>query len=194
MRARIGILCLLSALPVRLVAQWSVASEIGLAAFSGSARDSGGLHVGPTRSTTLALRVGWEGRRAGAGVRLLYGSSGIGASNGDLTVIQEHRVQLFEIATVATLVVARVGAGSVLRLEAGPVADVWAPAEAGNRTRVGALAAVAWLFPTSQRFAASIRVEGTLSTSVFDAIDLPPGAERRSTWRRGVAFAVRRRL
>jgi hypothetical protein len=194
MRARIGILLILSTLPAPVVAQWSVAPEIGLAAFSGSARDSGGLHVGPTRSTTVAFRVGWEGRRVGAGLRLLYASSGIGASNGDFTVIQEHQVQLFEIATVATLRVARVGSASVVRLEAGPVADVWAPAEAGNRTRFGALLAAAWFFPITQRLAASIRVEGTLSTSLFDAADLPPGAERRSTWRRGVAFAVRRRL
>ena len=194
MRTCLALLLAVTRFPASLAAQWSIAPEVGLAAYSGSARDSGGLRVGPTRSTTLALRVGWEGSRWGAGVRLLYGSTGIGASDGDLTVIQEHQVRLYEIAGLVSLRVTRGGAGSELRLEAGPAYDHWAPTAAANRSRIGAQAGAEWSFPVTQRLVAAVRITGTLSASMFDEGDVPPGAVRRPTWRRGVCFAVRRRL
>jgi hypothetical protein len=190
MRTCIAMLLALTA-PPTLAGQWSLTPEVGLTAFSGSARDSSGLRVGPTRATVIGLRFGRETRATGIGVRVLTGSTGFGATDGDLTVIQEHQLRLVEIAGFFSWHVAQIGTASRLRLEAGPVLDVWMPQDASSRSRFGAVAALSWAFPVSPRLDAALRLEGTLTGSLFDAADLPPSAERRPTWRRGAGFALR---
>lgn len=132
-----------------LAGQWSLAPEVGLTAFSGTGRDSAGLRVGPTRSTALALRLGWASPRVGVGLRVMTGSTGFGASDGDLTVIQEHQLRLVEVAGLVSWRVARVGTASRLVLEAGPALDIWSPEQSSTRSRVGAVAALVWAFPVT---------------------------------------------
>lgn len=194
MRTCIALLLVCAAPAPALLGQWSLTPEVGLTAFSGSGRDSGGLRVGPTRATAVALRFGRESPHAGFGLRVLTGSSGFGASDGDLTVIQEHQLRLIEVAGLVAWRVARVGTSSRLGIEAGPVLDIWAPEQASTRSRLGAALAVVWAFPVTPRLDAAVRLEGALTPSLFDVADLPSGAERRSTWRRGVSFALSRRL
>lgn len=194
MRTCIALLLAFAAPAPGLAGQWSLAPEVGVTAFSGSGRDSGGLRVGPTRATAVALRFGRESPHVGFGVRVLTGASGFGASDGDLTVIQEHQLRLIEVAGLVAWRVARVGTSSRLGIEAGPALDIWAPQQASTRTRLGAVLAVVWAFPVTPRLDAAVRLEGALTPSLFDAADLPSGAERRSTWRRGVSFALSRRL
>lgn len=194
MRTYIALLLACAAPAPALAAQWSLAPEVGLTAFSGSSRDTGGVRVGPTRATAVALRFGWESPRLGFGLRVLTGSSGFGASDGDLTVIQEHQLRLIELAGLVAWRVARVGTSSRLGIEAGPALDVWAPEQGSTRTRLGAALAVVWAFPVTPRLDAAVRLEGVLTPSLFDTADLPDGAERRSTWRRGVSFALSRRV
>jgi len=190
MRTCIVVSLALAALAAPLPGQWSLTPEIGLTSFSGSGRDSSGLRMGPTRATALALRFGWASPRLGFGVRVLTGSSGLGASDGRFTVIQEHQVRLIELAGLAAWRVARIGTASHLGLEAGPALALWAPAEASSRSRLGAVVAAVWAFPVSGRLDAAVRFEAALTPSLFDAADLPPGATRRATWRRGVALAL----
>ena len=194
MRTCIALLLAFAAPAPALAGQWSLAPEVGLTAFSGSSRDSGGVRVGPTRATAVALRFGWASPRVGCGVRVLTGSSGFGASDGDLTVIQEHQLRLIEVAGLVAWRGMRVGTSSRLGLEAGPALDIWAPQQGSTRTRLGAVLAVVWAFPVTPRLDAAVRLEGALTPSLFDAADLTDGAERRSTWRRGVSFALSRRL
>src|SRR5262249_57491351 len=85
-----------------LAGQWSVAPEVGLVAFAGTSRDSAGVRIGPTRSTVIGLRFGRETARGGVGLRILTGSTGFGATDGDLTVIQEHQLRLLEGAGVGS--------------------------------------------------------------------------------------------
>lgn len=190
MRTCVAVSLALAVLTGPLLGQWSLTPEIGLTSFSGSGRDSNGLRMGPTRATALALRFGWVSPRLGFGVRVLTGSTGLGASDGHFTVIQEHQVRLFEVAGFVTWRVARLGSGSHVGLEAGPALEVWAPAEATTRSRLGAVAAALWAFPVSARLDAAVRFETALTPSLFDAADLPRGATRRPTWRRGVALAL----
>lgn len=194
MRTCIAILLACAAPSRALAGQWSLSPEVGLTAFSGSSRDSGGVRVGPTRATVVALRFGRESPRLGFGIRVLTGSSGFGASNGDLTVIQEHQLQLIEVAALVSRGVTRIGTSSRIGLEAGPALDIWAPQDGGTRTRIGAVAAVVWAFPVTSRLDAALRLEGALTGSLFDRADLPPHVERRSTWRRGVGFALVRHM
>ena len=86
MRTCFALLLVCVATAPALSGQWSLAPEVGLTAFSGSARDSGGLRVGPTRATLIGLRFGRETRSTGIGLRILTGSSGFGVTDGDLTV------------------------------------------------------------------------------------------------------------
>lgn len=190
MRTCIAMLLALTA-PATLAAQWSLTPEVGLTAFSGSARDSGGLRVGPTRATVIGLRFGRESRASGIGLRILTGSTGFGATDGDLTVIQEHQLRLVEVAGFFYWHVAQIGTASRLGFEAGPVLDVWMPQGASSRSRFGAVAALSWAFPVSPRLDAALRLEGTLTGSLFDQSDLPASAQRRATWRRGAGFALR---
>ena len=191
MRTCFALLLVRLATTPALSGQWSLTPEVGLTAFSGSARDSGGLRVGPTRATVIGLRFGRETRGSGIDLRILTGSSGFGATDGDLTVIQEHQLHLVEIAGFFSWRVVQIGTSSRLGLEAGPVLDVWMPQDGSSRSRCGAVAALAWAFPVSRRLDAALRLEGTLTGSLFDPADLPAGAERRATWRRGVGFALR---
>lgn len=194
MRTCLALLLVCAATAPALPGQWSLTPELGLIAFSGSGRDSGGLRVGPTRATAVALRIGRESPHVGFGVRVLTGSTGFGATDGEITVIQEHQLRLIEVAGLVAWRVARVGTSSRLGIEAGPALDIWAPEQASTRTRLGAVLAVAWTFPVTPRLDAAVRLEGALTPSLFDAADLPGGAERRNTWRRGVSLALSRRL
>jgi hypothetical protein len=191
MRTCIAMLLACAALAPPLVGQWTIAPEVGLTAFSGSSRDSGGVRLGPTRATVVGLRVGRESPRFGWGLRVLTGSTGVGATDGDLTVIEEHQLRLVEVAGFLSWQVARLGTASRLGVEAGPALDFWVPPGGSARSRVGAVAALSWAFPVSPRLDAALRLEGTLTGSLFDPADLPPSAERRATWRRGAGFALR---
>ncbi|HET9709194.1 MAG TPA: hypothetical protein VFP39_12925 [Gemmatimonadales bacterium] len=190
MRSCFALLLVCVATTPALPGQWSLAPEVGLTAFSGSGRDSSRLRVGPTRATVVALRIGREFPHLAVGVRVLTGSTGFGATDGDLTVIQEHQLRLVEFAGFLSWTVAQVGTASRLGFEAGPVLDLWMPQGASSRSRVGAVAALSWAFPVSPRLDAALRLEGTRTGSLFDAADLPPSAQRRATWRRGVGFAL----
>lgn len=190
MRTCLAVTLVLAAVAAPLPGQWSLTPEIGLSSFSGSGRDSSGLRMGPTRATVLAMRFGWASSRLAVGVRVLTGSSGLGASDGNFTVIQEHQVRLVELAGLVGWRVVRVGTASRLGFEAGPALAVWAPTEAATRSRLGAVAAAVWAFPVAARLDALVRVEAALTPSLFDAADLPSGATRRATWRRGTGLAL----
>src|SRR5215471_2508319 len=126
MRTCIAILLALAP-PAALAGQWSLTPEVGLAAFSGTSRDSAGVRLGPTRASVVALRVGRESQHLGVGLRVLTGSTGFGATDGDITVIQEHQLRLVEFAGLLSWKVARVGTSSRVILEAGPALDIWSP-------------------------------------------------------------------
>ncbi len=194
MSARLALLLLLAtAIPHVLGAQWSVASEVGIVTFSGSARDTAtGLDLGPTRATTFGLRIARAGGRSAIALRFRYGTSGLGASNGDVTVVQEHTFKLYEVGAVASRRLTTFAMGSALWLEAGPALSVWKAKTGESRTRLGASGGLALLIPLGRRYGATFHVETGVSGSVFDAADVPAGIERRSAWRRGVALEIRR--
>jgi len=191
MRTCFALLLVCAALTPALAGQWSVTPEVGLAAFSGSGRDSSGLRVGPTRATVVGLRFGRETPRGGVGLRLLTGATGVGATDGTLTVIQEHQLHLLEVAGFLSWHLTRIGTESRLGLELGPVLDVWTPEGGSSRSRFGAVTALSWAFPVTPRLDAALRLEGAVTGSLFDPADVPASGERRATWRRGVGLALR---
>jgi hypothetical protein len=159
MHARLAILLLLAAaVPHVLDAQWSAASEVGVVSFSGSARDTAaGINLGPTRATTFGVRIARTGARFAIALRFRYGASGLGASNGDVTVVQEHTFKLYEVGSVASRRLITFGTGSALWLEAGPALSVWKAKTGEHRTRLGANGGLAALVPLGHRCSATLR-------------------------------------
>ena len=196
MRARLSLLLLLGvALPNGVAAQWSIAPELGVQSFGRSARDTAaGLDLGPTGGTAIGFRFARTGRRIGIALRFRYGTSGLAATDGNLTVTQEHAFKLYDLSSMAFWRLARLGAGTTVQIEAGPVLSIWKAKGGESRTRVGASAALALRIAMGPRYAAAMRVEGGLSPSLFDAADVPAGIERRAAWRRGVAIEIGRRF
>ena len=196
MRARTLSLLLLAVVPPpgTAAAQWSLAPELGIVNFGRSARDtSTGLDLGPSSGTAFGFRVGHQRGRWGITLRLRYGATGLAATDGDLTVIQEHTFKLYDISSVVTWRLARFGPAAMVQAEAGPVLSVWKASSGENRTRGGASAALALRIDMTPRYFVSIRGEGGISPSVFDVVDLPASVVRRTPWRRGMAIEVGRR-
>ena len=195
MRTRKLSLLLLAALPGTAAAQWSLAPELGIVSFGRSARDtSAGLDLGPASGTAFGFRFGHQRGRWGVTLRLRYGSTGLTATDGDITVIQEHTFKLYDISPVVTWRLARFGPTAMLQADAGPDLSVWKATTGETRTRLGASAALALRVDMAPRYFVAIRGEGGVSPSVFDPVDLPASMVRRTAWRRGVAIEVGRRL
>jgi len=86
-----------------------------------------------------------------------------------------------------------IGSSGAIRAEVGPSLHLWKSGDE-NRTRAGAVGAVAYEWPLVKRIFGAIRLEGMLSKSWFDAGDLPSEYERQVTWRYGVGLGLRYRL
>jgi hypothetical protein len=101
--------------------------------------------------------------------------------------------QLLEGQLLMNFQVVGIGSSGAVRAELGPALHLW---KSGDelRSRAGAVAAAAYEWPVANRFSGAIRLEGTVSKSWFDAIDLPPEYERQVTWRYGVGLGLRYRL
>jgi hypothetical protein len=196
MRARLSLsLLMAAAFPKLVAAQWSVAPELGIVSFGRSARDTAaGLDLGPTSATAFGFRVARSWPRMGIALRFRYGTSGLAATDGNITVIQEHAFKLYDISSLASWRLAEIAVGTTLQLEAGPVLSIWKAKGGESRARAGVSAALALRIGMGPRYIAAIRVEGGVSPSVFDATDVPTGVERRTAWRRGLAIAIGRRF
>jgi hypothetical protein len=80
-----------------------------------------------------------------------------------------------------------------VRVAAGPAIDFWT-FDGERRNRVGGRAAAVVEWPLASALTGSLRVNGVLSGSVFDAADTPSGVERRATRRFGIAVGLRYQL
>jgi len=190
-----GTLALLLLTPGRLPAavQWGVSVELGVARFGGTSRDSSGATVGPYRPTTFGLRLDRSLGRARVAVDILHAKTGLAADGQGVAVVQYAIGSLWEIAPEMSLRVARFGMGVDVRVEAGPAIDFW-NFDGERRNRVGGRAAAVVEWPLARALTGSLRMNGVLSRSVFDAADTPSGVERRATRRFGVAVGLRYQL
>ncbi|MGH7672207.1 MAG: hypothetical protein ACREMC_04860 [Gemmatimonadales bacterium] len=186
---------LLTVLPLSLLhAQWHLGLELGSVQYRGATRDTSasaaGTHVRPDHATTLGVRVGRRFARVDVALRALLGTPGIAGSAPGLTFTDRTTGHLLEIVPLVGVRVARVSRDGVVRLEGGPAVDVW-DIDGEMRARTVVLGALAYEWPVAGRFMGSVRAEGTLGGSVFDADELPPQLEPRPTWRYGVTLGLR---
>ena len=111
----------------------------------------------------------------------------------DIYVKDKTTGRLLEVASLVSTRVGGIGPSGAIRAELGPALHLW-DYSGEIRTRMSALAGIAYEWPIATRFTGAIRFEGMLSPSWFDATDVPPEFERRVTWRYGVGFGLRYRL
>lgn len=176
--------------PRRATAQWGLSGEIGVARFGGTARDTSGTRVAPYRPTTFAVRLDRALGSTRVELAVQYAKTGFAGEQDNVAIVQYDAGSFWELAPGASVRVARFGAGAEARLEAGPVVDLW-KVDSDTRTRVGGRAAAALEWPIARALTGSLCVSGVLTSSVFDAGDVPAGVERLATRRVAVAIGLR---
>jgi hypothetical protein len=186
--------CGISASPA---AQWYVGLEVAAHRYRGSSYDTSGSHVAsegrPAGGPALGLVIGRNWHSVGAALRTSYANPGFTVSGHGVSVIDKTTGRLAEFALLLNTRVGGIGPSGAVRAELGPALHLW-DFDGEFRSRVGAVGAAAYEWPVSSRFGGSVRLEGTLSPSWFNATDVPPEFERRVTWRYGVGLGLRYRL
>ncbi len=178
MRRQIGtVVCLGTVALPRLAAQWSIATEVGVARFAGGSTHTSGspdsFSLRPFRPTTFGIEVGREAGRTRIGVGLLYAKPGLVAEGGRLAAVDYDGMKLLELAPEISLRIARVGSGGALRLAAGPAFDFWTLQGSADRTRAGGRATAAWEWPVTTHLRGSVRAGVVFTGSVFNEPELP---------------------
>ena len=176
-----------------IAAQWSLGPELVTLRYAGTARDTGSLNAQPSGGLMTAFRVSRYWARWGAGLRISYSRPGLAVGKQGVNIIDKTTGSLLEVSAAASTRVGGIGPSGAVRLEVGPALHLW-DFDGEYRKRIGAVAAAAYEWPVSARFTGSVRLEGMLSSSWFDAMDVPPEFERHATWRYGVGLGLRYRL
>lgn len=188
---------LVAALPLRaLSGQWLVGADVAALRFAAVAEEtsSGDQWTTLTASTAAALRVERQFTRVRLGLGIVHARSGLAFGDRDLVVEARDVFSLWEFAPEVAVRIAGAGPPPTVWLHAGPLLDVWMPEGDETRSRAGAHAGASLMFPLLRRVSGTIRVQGSLTPSVFDADEPPPGFERRATRRFEVAVGARYRL
>lgn len=192
------LLVLSLAAPSVLAAQWTVAVELGTARYSGTSRDKSGssdsVALRPYAGTTGGVRVARQWARVGVSLGISYGAPGISGEATDFIAVFTNQAKVFEFTPGVSYVVAHVGAGGDLRVEAGPALAWWNLQGLDQRVRIGAHAAVAYQWPVAGRVTGIVRAAIAVTPSIFSSDELPSNLQRRATWRRGVSVGVGYRL
>jgi hypothetical protein len=187
---------LLVALPLgTLSGQWLVGVDVAAWRFAAVASDTapGGPWTTLTGSTAATFRVERQATKLRLGLGLVWARSGFATGDADFAVEARDVFRLWEVAPEVALRVAGAGPGATAWVHAGPILDVWLPEGADTRTRVGGQAGASLAFPLAGRVAGTIRLQGSVTPSVFTEAELPPGFEPRATRRLEVAVGFRYR-
>ncbi|HWC72494.1 MAG TPA: hypothetical protein VG454_01055 [Gemmatimonadales bacterium] len=177
-------------------AQWDLGIQLSTTHYRGSAHDttsSGVENVRPGDAMMIGLRLDHPIGRVRFAVQAAYGKPGLSATGPGLTVTDKTSGQLFEGGALVNFRVVGIGSSGAIRAELGPALHLW-KSDDEVRTRVGGMGAAVYEWPVAERFTGTIRFEGMISKSWFDAVDLPPELERQVTWRYGVSLGLRYRL
>jgi hypothetical protein len=178
-------------------AQWYVGVEIAATRYGGSSRDTSSGHVAtqgrPGDASAISLRIARSWRRFGIALRGSYAKPGLAVTGQHVTLTDKRSGDVFEAATALSTQVGGIGPSGAIRVELGPTLHLW-DFDGEIRARFGAIGAAAYEWPITKRLTGSVRLEGMLSPSWFDAADVPPEFERRVTWRYGVGLGLYCRL
>jgi hypothetical protein len=176
-------------------AQWQASVEIGASRFWGASRELSGQHRSfrPYRPTTLGASLERRGQRLAAGVYLNYSKSSLALEGTDAVVAVRGVFQTFSISPQMGYRLTYLRGDNQLRLQVGPLIELWTIVDEGSRIRAGAQGALSLDVPLGGRFGGSVLAGIAVVPSPFNSDELDVGYERLALWRRrfGVAFAYR---
>jgi hypothetical protein len=147
----------------------------------------------PGGGAAVAIAVRHDWKRIGTALRLSYANTGFAVAGQGINLTDKTTGRLVELASLISTRVGGIGSSGAVRAELGPALHLW-EFDGEIRPRLGAVGALAYEWPVASRFSGSVRLEGMLAKSWFDAADVPPEFERRVTWRYGVGLGLRYRL
>ena len=178
-----------------LDAQWYVGTDLGAMRYRGSAHDTTASQVDtrPDGGAMVSLRVGHRWPRWDGALRLSYARVGFTLGANGLMIVNKGTGNLLEMSPLISTRVGGIGPSGAVWLEVGPALHLW-DFDGEQRARLGLVAATAYEWQVVNRLTGSVRLEGSLSSSWFDARDVPPEFERHATWRYGVGLGLRYRL
>jgi hypothetical protein len=139
------------------------------------------------------LKVGRNGRKTGAALRLSSSNPGFAVAGHSFNLTDKTTGRLLEASLLLNTRVGGIGPSGAVRVELGPALHLW-NFSGEIRARFGGLGSLAYEWPVTNRLLGSVRLEGMLSPSWFDSSDLPPEFERRATRRYGVGLGLAYRL
>ena len=196
MRSMLAALALatITAGPGSAQTSWGIAMEIGIERFwgaSGPLVGSDQLALRPYRPTRFGIRIDRRQGGISLALSLAYADSPIGAEyEGGATVFAEG-FTLIELAPEVASRLARLGAGGLLGVFAGPVLRFWIPPEESIRTRAGARGGIQLEAALGSRVSLVTRAHAGIAPSAFEEADVPTGYEVRAMPSAGVALGIR---
>lgn len=178
-------------------AQWTASAEIGAFRFGGASKEITATDDHPAfrphRPTTVGMRLERNGR-VSLGIGMEYANAGLAIEGESEIIVAKGQMQMISFAPELGVRIGRINRLAELRAHAGPLIELWNVVESGNRTRLGAQAALALRLDLGSRIAGEVRAVGAFTpASPFEA-ELPDTYERTAMWRRGVTAGLGYRL
>ncbi|MDP3909217.1 MAG: hypothetical protein Q8Q14_02405 [Gemmatimonadales bacterium] len=177
-------------------AQWHLGIELSSSRYGGTAHDTTGTgppYAGPGGGTGLGIRVDKSVANVRVSLRASYSTAGFKLSGEGIDFSDKSTGDVLEAVLLFGIRVGGIGPSGAARVELGPALHLW-NLSGEVRDRIGAVGALAYEWPIAGRVSGAVRLEGMISRSWFEAVDLPPEYERRATRRAAVSLGLRYRL
>lgn len=185
----------LLALPPVAAGQWRVGAELGLERFGGTSRDTSGATANgayrPRIPAMFGVRIERKVRSVTLGVAVSYASAALSLDTDGPTLFVRGSMTQVRLTPEIGGTVARLSSGAAVVARAGPLVEGWTLEGEEPRWRAGGHVGLALDFPLARRLAGLVTVRLGVTPSVFEAGELPPEFERRTSWRTAVALGLR---
>jgi hypothetical protein len=179
--------------PASLHAQWQIGVAVGQLSFHGGSTDTSATNdaaqLRPSSGLAFAVELERHWDRWGGELGVLSAGTGVEQESADFITIAKHAMHLYEILPGVSYVLS-----NVWRLHAGPAFDLWKPEGDSERLRIGAHAAVSATWSFATRLSTALRAGLALTSSPFEANELPARFDPRHLWRRSLSVAMMWRL
>jgi hypothetical protein len=184
-----------------LVCQWRLGGEVGAARFWGGSRENSPDHPSfrPYRPTTFGVGLERQTGRYAVGLQVHYFKASLALEGPEVTVASEGAFTCVSISPQFAVRIATLGAGNQLRVQGGPLLEVWEIIDEDARTRLGAQGSVSLDVPLGKHFGGVLLAGAAVTPSPFneEELDLGGGAptyDLRTLGRRRFAVGLRYEL
>lgn len=174
--------------------RWTIGLDIARAEVRGTSRDTSSADepaFRPHDPTVVSLRATRSLGPVTIGLTGARGRAHLGLNGPALLVVDKAvTFTFYEIVPTVGVALATIGSTGQLVVEGGPLIGFWKVTDQSSRTRVGAQLGLALPIWLDRHLGGTVRVDGSVTSSVFEDGDLPTDFEQRSTWRIQVSMGV----